>query len=566
MTTGRRSLGVRNRFILVVLLGVVVPIAVVGAWLAHTARSSGEALLRTRLDESLADAARTIGLRWVDERSALLTLAENESVAAALRDGGDLSTVKDRVALEALRREWLALDGRIDAVIIRDSAGVARGTLDRGPAPASGGAEPALRVRIPVRAPHSASEIGLLEAHVRLAALLPAGFWWAGVGGSVPAAFEPGGNTSLLVTPVRGELFARDGFEWGGDSWLVARRTLDEPGVRLALAAPTGPFMQPFATAVRQGSVALVLALFVSVFLATVLTRRITDPIELLAAASDAIARGELDQQVAERGPDELRRLARAFNSMTDSLRRTLQLLSQREALAAVGEFAASLAHEVRNPLTAMRLDLERARKKIGDPARVDELMAGALQQIDRLDATVSASLRMARSGHLALGTVDVRRPIEAAMRAARPAFDARGAVLSPWTAPAEPLIVRGNDGALEQLFLNLLLNAAEALDSGGEACLSIEQTAEALCVTIRDDGHGIPSEKLQHVFEPFFTTKERGTGLGLPLARRIVQAHGGTLAIESELGAGTVVRVTLRGETRQLTGGIDSFQMRNDS
>lgn len=566
MTARRRSLGVRNRFILVVLFGVVVPIAVVGAWLAHTARSSGEALLRARLDESLANAARTMGYRWVDERSALLTLTENAAVVAALRAGSDLSRVRDRAALEALRRDWTALEGRTDAVILRDAAEVVHGTLDRGPMPALGGAEPALRVRIPVHALHSATEIGSLEARVRLAVLLPTGFWWAGVGGSVPAIFEPDGNTSLLAVPFSGALLARDDFEWGGDAWLVERRSLDEPAVRLALAAPTGPFMQPFAMAARQGILALLLALLVSVALATLLTRRITDPLERMAVASDAIARGELDYQVTERGPDEFRRLARAFNSMTDSLRRTLHLLSQREALAAVGEFAASLAHEVRNPLTAMRLDLERAREKIGDPVRVNELMGEALRQIDRLDATVSASLRMARSGRIELSSVDLRRPLESALHAARPAFDEHGAVLAPWTAPGEAVIVRGNSGALEQLFLNLLLNAAEALDAGGEAVLSIECTHDGVRVTIRDNGGGIPKEVLEHVFEPFFSTKERGTGLGLPLAQRIVQAHGGALAVESELGAGTVVRVTLRRDTKQLTGGNDSFRVRNES
>jgi len=566
MTARRRSLGVRNRFILVVVLGVVVPIAVVGAWLAHTARTSGEALLRTRLDESLANAARTIGLRWVDERSALLTLAENAAVAAALRAGGDLSTMKDRVALEALRREWTALDGRIDAVIIRDSAGVTRGTLDREAVPALRDVEPTLRVRIPVHAPHSSTEIGSLEARVRLAALLPTGFWWAGVGGSVPAIFDAGGNTSLLAVPFSGALFARDDFEWGGDSWLVARRSVGEPAVRLALAAPTGPFMQPFASATRQGIATLVLALLASVVLATLLTRRITEPLERLAVASDAIARGELDHQVVERGPDETRRLARAFNSMSDSLRRTLQLLSQREALAAVGEFAASLAHEVRNPLTAMRLDLERARERIGDPVRVNELMGEALRQIDRLDATVSASLRMARSGYLDLSSVDLRRPLAAAMHAARPAFETRGAVLAPLPLPDQPIVVSGNAGALEELFLNLLLNAAEALEAGGEAVLSIDGTHASVQVTVGDTGRGIPKDVLDHVFEPFFSTKERGTGLGLPLAQRIVQAHGGTLAVESELARGTVVRVTLRRDAEEQTGGNDSFRGRNNS
>jgi signal transduction histidine kinase len=566
MSASLKSLGVRSRFILVVLLGVVAPIAIVGVWLARTTRASGEALLRSRLDESLENAVRTIGFRWVDERSALLTLSESPALLSALRDGGRLATVRNPSAVESLNQEWLALEGRVDAITVRDMAGVAHGTLERPPAPTMLGRDPTLRVRIPVHDAHSALELGSLEARVRLASLLPPGFWWAGVGGSVPAIFESEGNTSLLAEPMSADLFALDGFEWGGDSWLVARRSIDEPGMRLALAAPTGPFLLPFATAARQGTLVLVLVLIASVVLAVLLTRRITDPLERLAVASDAISRGDLEQRVVEGGPDEIRRLARAFNAMTDSLHRTVQRLSQREALAAVGEFAASLAHEVRNPLTSVRLDLERARERLGDPARVDALVSEALAQIDRLDATVSASLRMARSGHLTLEPVDVRRPIEAAIHAARPVFEGRGAVLFPWSAPSEPVLVRGNAGALEQLFLNLLINAAEALDSGGEAALSLATVGDALTVTVKDNGPGIPAERLPHVLEPFFSTKERGTGLGLPLAQRIAQAHGGVLSIESEPGTGASVRVTLRQGAMEVTGGNETFRARDDA
>src|SRR5207249_1088607 len=134
--------------------------------------------------------------------------------------------------------------------------------------------------------------------------------------------------------------------------------------------------------------------------------------------------------------------LARAFNAMTESLRRTLDRLSQREALAAVGEFAAYLAHEVRNPLTAMRLDLERARERLADTAAADVLLGRALDQIDRLDSAVSGSLRIARSGRLALAPLDLREPLAAAIHAAQPAFTARGAELLHLAPPNDAVCV----------------------------------------------------------------------------------------------------------------------------
>jgi signal transduction histidine kinase len=538
----RFAMGIRGRFLTVVVGGVILPIGIAGLWLARGTRHSGEALLRSRAEGSLADAAKAIGYRWVDERSALLGLAENPAVISGLSDGHDLRASGGAKALAALDQAWTALDGVADAVTFRDSSGVARGQLDRQPTANYVG----LRVRLPIYAAHSATQVGSLEARLRLVALLPPGFWWAGIGGSVPALFEPGSSTSLLPVPMRAQLLDADAFEWSGEQWVVTRRSIDEPRMQLVLAAPTGAFVKPFAAAARQGSIALAIAFVFALILATLLTRRITHPLLRLSEASEAVARGEMERRVATDGPPEIRRLARAFNAMTESLRNTLAQLSHREALAAVGEFAASLAHEVRNPLTSVRLDLERARERLGDTARADALMGQALHQIDRLESVVSGSLRIARSGQLKLEPLDLRRPLDAAVHAAQPAFDSRHATLVRAPELTEPVCINGNPGALEQAFLNLLINAAESLASGKCAEIGVMHTPDAIVVRIRDEGAGIPPDQLSRVLDPFFTTKESGTGLGLPVARRVVEAHGGSLLIDSIVGVGTTVEVRL--------------------
>jgi two-component system sensor histidine kinase AtoS len=285
---------------------------------------------------------------------------------------------------------------------------------------------------------------------------------------------------------------------------------------------------------------------FVGLVLATFATRRITSPLRDLADGADAVARGDLAPAVAEAGPDEIRRVAVAFNTMTENLRRTLQELSHRESLAAVGEFAASLAHEVRNPLTAIRLDLERARKHAADPDRATQLMDSALHEITRLDASVTDALRLARSGQLTLAPLDLRQPLEAAVRAAEPHFTDRRADLQPLTLPDEPVWTAGDAGALEQLFLNLLLNAAQALKAGAKAGVELTEEHGRLCISIWDEGEGIAAEAMDRIFEPFYSKSAEGTGLGLPIARRVAQAHGGELEIESTPGRGTTARVTL--------------------
>jgi signal transduction histidine kinase len=223
-----------------------------------------------------------------------------------------------------------------------------------------------------------------------------------------------------------------------------------------------------------------------------------------------------------------------------------LRELASRESLAAVGEFAASLAHEIRNPLTAIRVDLQSLEEKLPEESSLREPLESALTEIERLNQTVRDTLEVARRGRTGSDLVDLSGPLNAAAHAARPAFEARGAILTVQSSPEAPLTVRGDAGALEQLFLNVIQNAAQALASGGEALVRVDRDRDSAVVAIRDDGAGIPPEDLERVFAPLFTTKEGGTGLGLTIARRIAQAAGGEIHVESTRGTGTSVEIRL--------------------
>jgi signal transduction histidine kinase len=144
------------------------------------------------------------------------------------------------------------------------------------------------------------------------------------------------------------------------------------------------------------------------------------------------------------------------------------------------------------------------------------------------------------------LETIDLRTPLRAAVQMALPAFQEREAELDSAGVEGEPIKVKGDAAALERLFLNLLLNAAQALEEGGRANVTAHPLEEEVRVMIQDTGKGIESEDLERIFEPFFSSRPDGTGLGLPIARRIAQAHGGELSVESEAGAGTTVTVRL--------------------
>lgn len=542
-----RPLSLRSRFLLVILLGVITPLGLAGYWLTRTTRSSGEALLRARVEESLGEAVRTVANNWLEHRTRLLNLAQDAGTLEAVRQGR-VSPAEGGPRLDALSRGWSAMDGTVDRLAFRGPEGGLVGVLIREPTTSRAGERLAggnVPVRLPIHEPTTGEVLYVLEAELRVSALLPGGLWWPGVGGSVLSVFAGVDGRPLLSPPMEPRLvLGADRFTWNGEEWLVVRHGLEEPPVVLALAAPLGPFTEPFSRAARQGVLIFGMVTVLGFVLATLLTRRMTDPLEKLVTTAESVARGELDQRVGQSGPDEIRRVGRAFDAMTESLQDTLSKLSRREAAAAVGEFAATLAHEVRNPLTSIRLDLERARERSEDRG-TRELVDRALAEIDRLDSTVSGSLQVARRGNLSLEPLDLRATLEAAFHAATPEFVARGAILEPLaTLPEVP--VQGDAGALEHLFLNLLRNAAEALEEGGRAWVEVEVDRKQVRISVLDDGPGIPADALEDVFEPFFSTRREGTGLGLPVSRRIALSHGGELTVEERSGGGTACHTVL--------------------
>ncbi|MEE8192875.1 MAG: ATP-binding protein [Gemmatimonadales bacterium] len=541
----------RTRFLLILLLGAVVPLGLVGWWLTRTTLRSGEELLRTRLSQTLDEIVQTIGRNWVSRRSELLRLAETSAVQAALAERRQVLSAANDERLGELEQRWAAVAEAVERVTLYDLDGEIQGTLPAADRPALGSAtgfaSSVLPLQMAVYDYGSDGRIGTMEVRLRTSSLLPSDLVLPGLGGSVLALFDATGTTPLLPLTIERDLLARDRFAWAGETWLAVRHTLYEPPLLVTLSAPLGALGQPFETAARRGAIALLAVALSAVVVATLATRRITRPLERLADGAGAVAQGELELAVAEDGPDEIRRVARAFNTMTVSLRQTLRELSRRESLAAVGEFAASLAHEVRNPLTAIRLDLQRAREHLSDGERSSALVDHALHEVARLDASVTGGLRLARSGQPSLTPLDLRQPLEAAYHAAEPRFNASGAVLEPLVLPTDPVWTKGDAGALEQLFLNILLNAAEASGAGMRAGVEFERADGTVHVSIWDRGKGIAPEQMDRIFEPFYSTSPEGTGLGLPIARRIARAHGGELEIESRPGGGTTARITLR-------------------
>ena len=524
-TPARRSL--RTQLIFVVLAAALVPLALLAFWLARATSRAGETLLAARLDAAVLSAANEAGIRWVEYRSELLDLADEAEVRRALGDSVSAASAP------------AVLPGVVRVAIVRDAAGATRWSRAVDTA-ATGGV---FRPTLTLWSRHALGAIGSLEAALPGSAIVRA---TGATGGTTLAAFDRRTGLPLLATPFDPDLANKATFNWNGERWLVARRTLDEPAIEIVAAAPVADYEAPFADAGRRGLVALLIVAALSTLATIVLTRRLTRALGDLALAADGVSRGEMGRRVAVPDSEELGRLAEAFNTMSDSLRLTLDSLARRESLAAVGEFAASLSHEVRNPLTAMRIDLQRVEEKLEPESALHAPLRRALRAVDRLQHTVTGALRIARSGRVASTPVDLLVPLDAALHASEPEMQAAGARVEVDTGDA-PLVVLGDAGALEQLFLNLLLNAAQAFDGpGGVVRVRARAEAKHLRIEVQDAGRGMSPEALAAAFEPFVTTRAQGTGLGLAIARRIAAAHGGELSLESVQGTGTTATVTM--------------------
>lgn len=332
-----------------------------------------------------------------------------------------------------------------------------------------------------------------------------------------------------------------------------------ERGWVVVLAAREAHFARPLARlrASVLGLSALVLA--VAVAAALLLSRTLTRPLRTLAAGVRRIGE-DLSVRVPVRGGSEIAVVAESVNRMAAALQehlaereRSERQLRETEKLASIGEMAAGLAHELNTPLSNIRALASLAGRDL-DAGRVDAAalsadLADVADQTRRCGAIIDALLRFARRLPPALAAHEVDQLVHGSLALVRLRAEKKGVTLAFEPGAPPPVVV---DGAqLEQVFVNLLLNAIDAARPGGRVEVSTAAAPGRIAVRISDDGPGIAPEHLPRIFDPFFTTKAvgEGTGLGLSVSYGIVRTHGGALSVESAPGRGATFTVTLPAE-----------------
>jgi signal transduction histidine kinase len=292
----------------------------------------------------------------------------------------------------------------------------------------------------------------------------------------------------------------------------------------------------------------LALLALVAGLLTSLYARRVLAPLTVVTDRAEAVARGDLTPRAVVATNDEIGELATTFEGMVAAIQRARAELVQAERLATIGKMAAHITHEIRNPLSAIGLNVELLEEEIGAASERDESkqLVGAIKgEVDRLSRIAEQYLSVARRPRPNLQKERVDDLVKELVSFVRPELDKAGVkstVVCDDTLPEVEL----DESQLRQALLNLIRNAREAMTTGGELAISVTATEGGVTIRIDDDGPGIPADVRANIFDPFFTTKQRGTGLGLAVTREIVETHHGTILCEPRSPRGTRFEIQL--------------------
>ena len=255
---------------------------------------------------------------------------------------------------------------------------------------------------------------------------------------------------------------------------------------------------------------------------------------------SDITQRKEMEAQLKEYSEN----LERMVEERTRELKDAQEKLVRTEKLAAIGQLAGGVGHELRNPLAAIKTSAYFLKMKLGKTAeeKVNKHLNMLEKQVDACDKIITDLLDFSRPGRTNIGEVDINQVVQELVKT----IGAPENVEVSTSLAADPAKVMADSGQLERVFSNLISNAIQAMPGGGRLSLSTSRNGGFVKVKVADTGVGIPQENLDKVFEPLFTTKAKGTGLGLAIARALVERQGGTIEVESQVGKGTTFTVRL--------------------
>jgi signal transduction histidine kinase len=302
---------------------------------------------------------------------------------------------------------------------------------------------------------------------------------------------------------------------------------------------------------------ALVTTVLIGVVISILFSRQVNAPLSELIRTMRSVEKGDFQTRTTLQRKDEIGFLGDKFNSMVEQLeiaqeeiqRYHDEQMERASRMASVGEMASALAHEIRNPLAGISGAGQILRRDLKPDEPRYEVLTEIIEQVDRLARAVSNIIRYARFQPLQLERVSLNTVLAEALEAFESQLEESNVTAIVEEEPELPQ-VRVDPSQMQQVFMNLILNARKSMPGGGELNIRIhsgvKNDKEVQVVEFEDTSPGLPPEHLEEIFKPFYTKKSGDTGLGLSVAEKIVTLHGGTIAARSEMGKGTVFVITL--------------------
>ncbi|MEW6145764.1 MAG: ATP-binding protein [Thermodesulfobacteriota bacterium] len=329
--------------------------------------------------------------------------------------------------------------------------------------------------------------------------------------------------------------------------------------------------------------IAVGLSLLFAGMITVLFPSKITRPIERLINATKTVKKGDYSYRIKSVGEaDEISALAGSFNEMLqnieDTHRSNLELLEQTkrfnetlrervdeatseireqqnelikaERLATIGEFAARIAHEIKNPLSGITVALEIMKSKSDDNDQ-QQSISEVLKEVRRLDRILKDLLQLSVPKEMDFRKADPNDIVERSILVVSPIAEEKGVTIETDLGCSEEFNL--DYEKCQQVVINLLINGIDALGTGGgKVTVGTESVDGELHIRVTDTGHGIPPQDIDKVFEPFYTSKKQGTGLGLAISKRIAEAHDGRITVSSELGKGSTFTLVLPGSSME--------------
>lgn len=368
------------------------------------------------------------------------------------------------------------------------------------------------------------------------------------IGGTLPDIPSPEIASCVRVADARPEIFARNHPYVSWDArcrdkhYRVVHYPLDRTGRVWTYLLDRTDSIQSQRKLTRWLTGISVMGVLLGALLAHAISRSVTKPVAQLAEATHRVAEGDLEQRSDIKTQDEVGQLAVAFNQMTEQLQASQHALVEAERFSTAGKMSASFAHEIRNPLSSIRMLIQLLGRRI--PAESEKYVEAVQQEVERLNVIVDGLLDFARPTAPVFEEVEPSQVVDEVLRIMEANLRHHQIEIHRDYEPTPA--IQADTAKLKQVFMNLVLNAMQAMHGGGTLSLRVHAANGNVRIEVADSGVGMTVDQQARLFEPFFTTKERGTGLGLTNVQRLVEEHSGGIQMQSEVDVGTVVTIEI--------------------